>query len=427
MASSAEQVRGTSAEAADRPSRSPVERGRLVGLDGIRGLAALFVVLHHCRLLSFSGFPANTGPAWTGWLLYGHLAVAVFITLSGFSLAVAPARSGWQIGGVPRFVRRRAWRILPPYWAALLFSLVIAWTLVAQPGEGSPTGKSVLIYGLLLQDVFGAPTPNGAFWSIAIEAQLYLVFPLLVLLLRRTGAVVMLAVVTVTAVTIELLAGSVALAGLLLRLAPQFGVLFAVGMVAAGVVSAAGRRWRGLPWQWLALAAAVPAFLMITLQGSVWTVEHYSWVDLAIGPAIGLLLVGVSLGRPAVLVRVLDTRPVRRLGSISYSLYLTHAPLVVVLHHVIAPHVAPGVPTFLVTLAVAVPVTLVVAWVFASIFELPFQRHRSSGALVAALRSGRLAQRWRSSTTAEAASRIVTPSSGIRSRSRVKNSASNST
>ena len=73
----------------------PPGRGRLVGLDGVRGLAALFVVLHHCYLMSYPGYPRNTGPSWLAWLLYGHLAVVVFIALSGFSLAVAPARRGW--------------------------------------------------------------------------------------------------------------------------------------------------------------------------------------------------------------------------------------------------------------------------------------------------------------------------------------------
>ncbi|HEY2948957.1 MAG TPA: acyltransferase family protein, partial [Micromonosporaceae bacterium] len=81
------------------PMAAPRERARLVGLDGIRGLAALFVMVHHCWLLSYPGYPANTGPAWTGWLLYGHLAVVVFIVLSGFSLAVSPARHDWQLGG----------------------------------------------------------------------------------------------------------------------------------------------------------------------------------------------------------------------------------------------------------------------------------------------------------------------------------------
>src|SRR5262249_30444593 len=42
------------------------ESGRAVGLDGIRGLAALYVVVHHCWLVTFHGYPANTGPAWLG-------------------------------------------------------------------------------------------------------------------------------------------------------------------------------------------------------------------------------------------------------------------------------------------------------------------------------------------------------------------------
>src|SRR5262249_27129503 len=152
---------------------APREKARLVGLDGIRGLAALFVVVHHCYLLSFPGYPANTGPTWLAWLIYGHFAVVVFIVLSGFSLAVATARRNCQVRGLARLGHRRAWRILPPYWAALAFSLVMAWMVAAEPGTREPTGKSVVVYGLLLQDIFGSPSPNGAFWSIAIEAQLY--------------------------------------------------------------------------------------------------------------------------------------------------------------------------------------------------------------------------------------------------------------
>ncbi|GGM74342.1 hypothetical protein GCM10010106_21080 [Thermopolyspora flexuosa] len=376
---------------------------RLAGLDGIRGLAALFVVLHHCHLLSFPGYPADTGPGWAGWLLYGHFAVVVFIVLSGFSLAVSPARAEWRLGGVRRFLRRRAWRILPPYWAALAMSLVIAWTVVPQPGEGPPTAKSVLVYGLLVQDLFGAPSPNGAFWSIAVEAQLYLVFPIMLLVLRRYGAAVMLGAVTAIVVAIGALAPHVAAVDLFMRLTPQFAALFAAGIVAAGVLAVprdrddprAGRgraRWRAaLPW--LALAAAVPVPVLIAVNGSVWTVANFFWVDLALGPAVALLLAALATGRPAVLVRLLDLRPLRRLGSFSYSLYLTHAPLVVIVAQLlVAPNVAPGVPAFLVTLAVCVPLTLAVAWAFAAVFELPFQRHRGWAALRAAVRA-RLARR----------------------------------
>ncbi|HEY6594999.1 MAG TPA: acyltransferase [Asanoa sp.] len=367
-------------------ARAPAGRGRLSGLDGIRGLAALFVMVHHCWLLSFPGYPANTGPWWLGWLLYGHLAVVVFIVLSGFSLAVSPARHDWQLGGRARFAHRRAWRILPPYWAALVYSLVIAWTIVPQPGTPEPTVKSVGVYGLLLQDVFGAPSPNGAFWSIAIEAQLYLVFPLLLLVVRRAGAAVMLAGVTVVVLAVGLLAPHNHLVGLLTRLTPQFAALFAVGLAAAGVLRAKdGMR---PPWHWLTLIAAAPAMLFIVLRGPVWTVHHYFWVDLAFGPAVGFLLAGVATGRPAPFVRFLDTRPVRSLGSFSYSLYLTHAPLVVLIHEkVVAPHMARGVPAFLVTLSLSAPLTILVARAFASLFELPFQRYRSWSPLKAAIRA----------------------------------------
>ncbi|ETK34330.1 acyltransferase family protein [Microbispora sp. ATCC PTA-5024] len=361
---------------------------RLAGLDGIRGLAALFVVLHHCWLLSYPGFPVNAGPAWAGWLVYGHLAVVVFIVLSGFSLAVSPARSGWRLDGLRRFAYRRAWRILPPYWTALLFSLVVAWTLIPQPGQGSPTLKSVLVYGLLVQDLFGSPSPNGVFWSIAVEAQLYVAFPLMLLILRRAGAAALVGGVTVVVAAIGLLAPAVPAVDLFMRLTPQFAVLFALGAVAAGVERAHGSRWvPRLPW--LALLAAVPVLLMIVAGGPVWVVGHYFWVDLVVGPAVALLIAAVASGRPRPFVRLLDTRALRRLGSFSYSLYLIHAPILVVLNRlVLAPRLAPGLPVFLTTLAIGVPLSLLAAWLFASVFELPFQRHRGWRALWTALRRG---------------------------------------
>ncbi|MEV7808995.1 acyltransferase [Microbispora sp. NPDC088329] len=361
------------------PSR---EHTRLAGLDGIRGLAALFVVLHHCWLTSFPGFPSDNGPIWAGWLLYGHFAVVIFIVLSGFSLAVGPAHRDWRLGGVARFAHRRAWRILPPYWTALVYSLIVAWTVVPQTDAGPPTAKSVLFYGLLIQDVFGAPSPNGAFWSIAVEAQLYVVFPLLLLVVRRFGAAAMMAAVTVVVAAVGALSPVVPAVALLDRFTPQFAALFALGAVAAGVV---GGHWRA-PAPWLAAVALAPVVALIAVRGSVWTVNHYFWVDLALGPAVGLFLAALAAGRPAPLVAFLDTRPLRSLGSFSYSLYLTHAPLVVALHAlVVAPHVAKGVPAFLTMVALAVPASVAVAWGFAALFELPFQRHRSWKALRTAI------------------------------------------
>ena len=134
-----------------------------------------------------------------------------------------------------------------------------------------------------------------------------------------------------------------------------------------------------LPWQWLALAAAVPVAVASGLAGTVWTVHHYFWIDLAIAPAIAALLAAVATGRPAPLVWLLATRPVRGLGTFSYSLYLIHLPIVVTVIGVITPRlVGPGLPAFGVTVALAVPVAVLAAWLFAKVFEIPFQRHRAA-------------------------------------------------
>jgi peptidoglycan/LPS O-acetylase OafA/YrhL len=358
-------------------------RQRVAGLDAIRGLAALYVVVSHCRLLTFPGYPANTGPGWHNWLLHGRLAVVVFITLSGFSLAIAPAHDGWQSGGTLRFARRRAWRILPPYWAALVFSLAIAATVTPLPLSDPPTTRSVVVYGLLMQDIVVAPMPNGAFWSIAVEAGLYFTFPLLLLMRRRAGAAATLAAVTVPVVATGLLHPGISAdkaTGFTLELAP----LFTLGLIAAGILTANDRvrRW---PWHWLAALAATPVILLIYVKGSVWTVRHYYWIDLAIGPAIAMLLAAVASQRSTTLMRLLDNRPMRSLGKISFSLYLIHLPIVsIISRRLVAPHVPPGTPAFWATLALAVPVATVTAWGFATVFELPFQRHRTWASLKAA-------------------------------------------
>ena len=367
---------------------APAGPARLGGLDGIRGLAALFVVLNHVFLRAFPGYPTNHAPWWAAPFIYGRFAVVVFIVLSGFCLAAAPARAGWRLAGVAEFARRRAWRILPAYWAALVFSLIMTWFVVAQPGWPTPTGRSVLVDGALAQDVFLVPSPNRAFWSIAIEAQLYLVFPLLILAMRRAGALVMLAAVGLPVVYLGILAarGDASAAQVVNQYTPDLAVLFAIGVAAAGLV----RRGAVYPWGRFAVLLALPPAVLIVATGSTWTIDHLFWVDLAVGPAIACLLVAVGTGEARVLRRLLDCRPVRRLGTISYSLYLTHAPIVVALYYgLLEGRLPQGVPMFLVLTAVAVPLTVGFAWMFAAVFELPFQRHRGWAAIRRATVRGR--------------------------------------
>ena len=403
---------GVAADVAGRHATRAPGGGRIVGLDGIRGLAALFVVVHHCYLASFPGYTRFTGPWWAGWMLYGHLAVVVFIVLSGFSLSIGPARHGWHLDGLGKYAHRRAWRILSAYWPALVFSIVMAWLFVPQPGEGAPTARSAVVFGLLLQDVTGAPSPNGAFWSIAIEAQLYVVLPLLFLLVRRTGMAVMLVAVTLPVLVIGTFAPTVHVIDLFTRFTPQLAVGFAAGVVAAGMAN--DERWRRLPLLWLAAGAAVPPLALIAAMGPLWTFEHYFWVDLSALPAMALLLAAIGAGGARRVSGVLDAPPLRSLGGFSYSLYLIHAPIVVaVAALVVRPRLGWGVDTLLVMLVVALPLSLLASRLFAAVFDLPFQRHKSWSALFAAAKDRfrwLLGGRRATSATVEADTSVATQS-----------------
>jgi peptidoglycan/LPS O-acetylase OafA/YrhL len=350
---------------------------RLAGLDGVRGLAALFVVVNHVFLRAFPGYPVDNAPFWAGWFIYGRFAVVVFIVLSGFSLALSPVRHGWRLDGISRFARRRALRILPAYWAALVFSLAVAWLVTPPPGEALPDLRSVVVNGLLVQNLVSAPAPNRAFWSMAVEAQLYILFPLLLLAVRRWSAVAMVAAVTLVVAAVGIVGPHVAhLDFIVIQSPPDLAALFAVGILSAGIVAAGGAR-RSWPWAWLALAAAVPVLAAIWWEGSVWTLDNLLWVDLALGPAVGCLLAALATGQPAPLLRLLDSRPLRGLGLSSYSLYLIHGPIVVVVYEeVVAGRIRPGVPAFLVTLALVLPLTIGFARMFASVFERPFLHRR---------------------------------------------------
>ena len=351
---------------------------RLPALDGIRGVAALFVVINHVFLRAFPGYPVDHAPGWAAAFIYGRFAVVVFIVLSGFSLSLAAAADGWQLGDLTRYARRRAWRILPPYWVALAFSLAMTWFVLAQPGWPVPNGRSVIVHALLVQDVVATPSPNRAFWSIAIEVQLYLLLPLLVLVARRFGSGAALAAVALPVGLLGLAAagGAATPTRLIAQYTPDLAVLFGVGVAAAGVAASPAARRH--PWHWYAAALAAPVVGLIFAQGSVWTIGHFFWVDLALGPALGCLLVAIACGGGQLVERALAARPLRRLGSFSYSLYLTHGPIVIAVYYGLVQHRVPtGVPTFVLLCATVVPLTVVFARLFAEFFELPLQRRRA--------------------------------------------------
>lgn len=407
----------TTAEAAVRPA-APEEtmpashaRGRdarrVDWLDGIRGGAAMFVVLHHMWLAVWPGFPRDTGPWWLGWLLYGHLAVAVFIVVSGFSLALAPMRHGGSLsGGARRFLRRRAWRILPPYWVALILSTIIAAYFMQPLPATSALARGFVVHGLLLQDITGSIAPNGAFWSIAVEWQIYFVFPLILIVGRKTS----IGTAAMCTVGLVLVAHYVAQAGSPLNkidhLTPQFLALFALGVLAVSLGHGDRAAARRRPLTIAALAAFGAFAILAVAKGSVWVVDKYFWIDLMFGAGVAALLAVMHSGAGGPGRRLLSSRAAMRLGLFSYSIYLMHAPLVGVLaQHVFGPMHLPPLVTFGLLLAVGLPIILGLCYGFHLMFEAPFLRVRDRSALRAVPIFGKLATRRKGGVSGSVPSR----------------------
>lgn len=163
-------------------------------LDQIRGIAIIVVFLFHCLDTSFgySQLP------WGSWirdfnapesflfllpLTLGWAGVSVFFVVSGFCIHLSFARNpNWRIFGIRRFLR-----IYPPYFlAVLLFALLVPWTKIPYTRFGlAQLGSHLaLIHNYDPRFIFGI---NGSFWSIAVEAQLYLLYPVLLALVARLG------------------------------------------------------------------------------------------------------------------------------------------------------------------------------------------------------------------------------------------------
>ena len=146
-------------------------------LDGLRAILAIYVVMHHCWLgiwpTPYGVFPTGIASILTGWLAFGRVAVDWFIVLSGYCLMLPVAKHDGELrGGAIVFFVRRARRILPTFYAALAFSL-----LMDLGPDGRMTGslwdwslpvsmKAVLANVLMFQDVVRPYKINGVFWSI---------------------------------------------------------------------------------------------------------------------------------------------------------------------------------------------------------------------------------------------------------------------
>jgi peptidoglycan/LPS O-acetylase OafA/YrhL len=327
-------------------------RNRLRYLDGCRALAALLVVVTHVRDVEQD----VTLPQWFEvWFNLGHYAVTVFLVISGFSLGIGWVSKRTERGWVSYFIARRAWRIIPTYWAALVLSVLLA---VAFNGEVDWSG--VAVHGALMQDFLPGADPNGVLWSIAIEWHIYFLFPLvLALSLARSSAPAMVGVVVL--IYALWATGDFYFDGF----TPQYVACFALG-VWAGVTEPT---WRVA----CVGAAAAGAFTAILYLSPMDLPATNALVDLPLAAASAALFGMMRDGRMTWLARMVALRPLPELGVFAYSIYLVHAP---VLWHfrdlAIGPMGLPGTAEFATLLITGPLVAVLVAYVFYLAAERPF-------------------------------------------------------
>ena len=341
-------------------------------LDGMRGLAALYVLLHHAALeVNTRDLPSLAVDA-TAWLAHGHLAVAVFIVLSGFSLMLPVGRDGGIAGGLRGYFARRSRRILPAYYASLASCLLL---IGASPALREPNGnerwdfalpafdaRSILAHLLLIQDLDRAwiYKIDPPMWSVAVEWQVYFLFPVLVLAWRRLGHPASLVLALSATHAARSWMGDA-----LSRLAcPWYVALFAVGMLAASPDGGPARtcpRRSAVLW----LIAAALAFDL----GFGSTLVR---ADLLVGMTTAAILRALMRSDRGVARRVLGSRPLVFLGAISYSLYLIHFPLLSMAGNIMLARGVGSGARLAVLLFVAAPVILGVAYLFHRTFERPF-------------------------------------------------------
>jgi peptidoglycan/LPS O-acetylase OafA/YrhL len=370
---------------------SAEKRLHLPYLDGLRGLSSLYIVLVHIE-------PSIGGQLPILWSLFGEImkygafSVVIFIVLSGYVLMLPVARSknGHLSGSLINYIKRRSQRILPPYYVTLFICLLLTaiifvlekltdfqWNAEAGLGAFSPrfSFRDVLLKLFIIHNLDSSSylTINPPMWTVATEWQIYFLFPLFLLpIWRRLG---LFGVVIITffigLIPIYLLNGLFESAN------PWFLVIFCFGMAAADIGFSqkpklvAIRNY--LPWGWLSVIFTCLAVITEwrRLQLHIWI--NQTFAGLAFACLFIFLTKSIIEGKkPSLILRISQHPWAIALGTFSYSLYLTHGPVLVFVRYFlfylpISPDMFAAASYLLGT-----AMSLIIAYCFYLFFERPF-------------------------------------------------------
>jgi len=297
------------------------DTSRLAVFDTLKAVASQLIVLHH--LVAYGPLAdafRSRFPRLADWLYYdGRLAVQVFFVIGGFlaARALAPALQPRPLS-LPAVLWKRYRRLALPCMAAVLISVAcaaIARALIDDPSlPAEPSVGQLLAHALLLQDIVGVEALSAGVWYVAIDFQLYAMAALLVWLASRTGPL------RATAVLAAITAGVAAVSLFVINRDTGWDVAgpYYFGVYALGAAVC----WLSRPGRSLLWGVAVAAAVLLAL-----TLEHRERV--AFAGCVALLLWS------GLLARWPDIPALAFLGRISFSVFLIHYPVAMLVNAVV--------------------------------------------------------------------------------------------
>ncbi len=321
-----------------------LDRGHILALDGLRGIAILLVVA--CHFVSNLGITAD-GWAWplVAFAHAGWTGVDLFFVLSGFLITGILVDARGSNSYFKAFYARRALRILPAYYGFLIAIFIVLPLLHVTVGDNAMLARQHQgWYWLHLTNIMMAlgetpghgPYPNTLFWSLAVEEQFYFIWPAIVALcppntLRKVciGGVML-------CIVLRIAGGIAGVSGLTLSVLPitRGDTLFVGGLLAIEY------RRGGLDrYVTLAKALAPVALIVLVALTAVYGRLDYMDPGTAMFGSIAIMVIGGSAlviatsPRESRSTRWLRSGFLRFFGRYSYAIYIVHTAVLAGLNH----------------------------------------------------------------------------------------------
>ncbi len=322
----------------DTPPNLPRVSGHLPSLDGVRGIAILAVMLYHFFLFGRMTPIGATDRLAQSVANGGWAGVDLFFVLSGFLITGILFDSRGERPYFRTFYVRRALRIFPLYYAVLFLFFVALPVLFPSSDRIQAGADGQLWYWSYLSNVkvalhgWSASTLHiDHFWSLAIEEQFYLLWPLLVFALPRTALIGACAAIAVLSPALRVWFHFQGLDTAAYVLAPARMDALAIGSALALLVRDPADYRRLLRGARPTLMVSIACVAGLAYWRHGWNkydgvIETVGITVLAVMFAV-LLLYSITLSANNRFVRIVSARPLRTLGKYSYAIYVFHVPI----------------------------------------------------------------------------------------------------